>query len=124
MSSQEEQLHMVDGEEDGSAILDRRVQAVERKRWGTDLWDGFGDTPCCWRKRGSGYLAPQLLYLRVLAGVLGAVIFVVSLLSYKKAKPGAEQEKAHENQMDAKAGKASVEQGEYPGRARAARYRL
>ena len=35
VSSQEEQLHMVDGEEDGSAILDRRVQAVERKRWGT-----------------------------------------------------------------------------------------
>lgn len=84
VSSQEEQLHMVDGEEDGSAILDRRVQAVERKRWGTIFGMALGILLAVGGNAAADILAPQLLYLRVLAGVLGAVIFVVSLLSYKK----------------------------------------
>ena len=84
VSAQEEQLHMVDGEEDGSVILNQRIHLVEKKRWGAVAGMILAAVVAVGGIALLDVFVPQLLPLKFLAGALGAVIFVVSLLSYKK----------------------------------------
>ena len=84
VSSQEEQFRMVDGEEDGGVILDRRIRLVERRRFAAAGGILLGLLALIGGVAGMHLWVPGLLYPKLLMGALGLLLLAGFLFSYQK----------------------------------------
>lgn len=84
VSSQEEQFRMVDGEEDGGVILDRRIRLVERRRFAAAGGILLGLLVLIGGVAGMHLWVPGLLYPKLLMGALGLLLLAGFLFSYQK----------------------------------------